>query len=366
MNPAFWKDKRVFLTGHTGFKGAWLSFWLAEMGAKVTGYALPPHTEPSLFNEISPDMEINSISGDIRDLNALAAALEHSKAEIVIHMAAQALVRDGYDDPVNTYSTNVMGTVNILEACRKTKGIRAILIITTDKCYENNEWVWGYRENEPMGGHDPYSSSKGCAELVVSAYRRSYELIAATARAGNVIGGGDWSKNRLLPDIIRAVLSGSKVELRNPEAIRPWQHVLDCLHGYLTLCEALYERGQAVAEGFNFGPYEFDAKTVAWMLERFLKCVGLPPLYDKQPGNHPHEARYLKLDISKAVSTIGWKPVWNAEKAIDMTAQWLNDMQAGKKISLICQTQIQEFMDAAAKTLHYNVRCRGRRPRRPA
>ena len=350
MNPMFWKDKRVFLTGHTGFKGAWMSLWLTTLGAKVTGFALPPHTQPSLYEDIKQDIEMDSIMGDICRLNEVQAALERSGAEIVIHMAAQALVRDSYSNPVYTYNTNVMGTVNVLEASRKAGGLdQSVLVVTTDKCYENNEWVWGYRECEPMGGHDPYSSSKGCAELVASAYCRSYDMNIATARAGNVIGGGDWSKDRLMPDIFRAMLSGQKMELRNPGAVRPWQHVLDCLNGYLTLLEALHERKQAVAESFNFGPYDSDARTVSWVLERFASHMGTPAIYEKQAGEHPHEAHYLKLDISKAMTMLKWRPVLDVEKAIKMTACWFRDMQKGEKISEICRAQIQDFMDIANK-----------------
>jgi len=345
MNPAFWKNKRVFLTGHTGFKGAWLSLWLASMGANVTGFALPPHTDPSLYEDIKKDISIKSIIGDVRNLKEMQAAVKASDAEIVIHMAAQALVREGYENPVSTYETNVMGTANLLESCRKADNVKSILVVTTDKCYENNEWVWGYRESEPMGGYDPYSNSKGCAELVVSAYRRSYGLNIASARAGNVIGGGDWSKDRLLPDVIRAILSGRKIELRNPNAIRPWQHVLDCLYGYLTLCEALYERGQAYAEGFNFGPFDSNAKSVSWVLNCFTNYMGVDSIYEQQPGVHPHEAHYLKLDISKAMNMLGWQPIWDADKSIQMTANWLSKSQGGENVSKICMCQIQEYME---------------------
>ena len=272
MNPAFWKGKRILLTGHTGFKGSWLSLWLQSMGAPVVGYALAPPTNPSLFEVAEVGRGMTSVIGDIRDLEHLCAVFAEHKPEIVIHMAAQPLVRYSYIEPVETYSTNVMGTVNLLEAVRGTDSVKAVVNVTSDKCYENREWVWNYRENEAMGGYDPYSNSKGCAELVTAAYRNSYfhsekykehGVALASGRAGNVIGGGDWAGDRLIPDIMRAITQNLAVNIRNPHAIRPWQHVLEPLSGYLMLAQKLYEEGAAYAEGWNFGPSDEDAQACA-------------------------------------------------------------------------------------------------------
>lgn len=286
MNPFFWQGKRVFLTGHTGFKGSWLSLWLQHMGAELTGFALAPATSPNLYALANIERGLDSHIGDVRDFPALVDSITAARPEIVIHMAAQAFVRASYDFPVETYATNVMGTVHLLEAVRRVGGVKAVVIVTTDKCYENREWNWGYRENEAMGGHDPYSSSKGCAELVSAAYRSSYfdpvaysehRVALATARAGNVIGGGDWSLDRLIPDILRAFAEQKAVQIRNPNAIRPWQHVLEPLHGYLTLAELLYEQGSKYAEGWNFGPIESDAKPVKWIVAELAKAWVLLP-----------------------------------------------------------------------------------------
>ena len=299
MNPVFWKDKRVLITGHTGFKGSWLSLWLQSMGAKVVGYALAPPTNPSLFEVARVGLGMTSVIGDIRDLVHLQVVLTEHQPEIVIHMAAQPLVRYSYLEPVETYSTNVMGTVNLLEAVRHTKSVKAVVNVTSDKCYENREWVWGYRENEAMGGYDPYSNSKGCAELVTAAYRSSYfhpekykehGVAIGSGRAGNVVGGGDWAEDRLIPDMMRAISQGKPVSIRNLGSIRPWQHVLEPLSGYLLLAQELYGNGPEFAEAWNFGPNEDDAKPVAWILDNLTKTWGDGATWKLDGGDHPHEA----------------------------------------------------------------------------
>jgi CDP-glucose 4,6-dehydratase len=301
----FWKGKKVFLTGHTGFKGSWMSLWLQDMGALVKGYSLDVKTKPSLFEKANVAEHMQSEIGDIRNLEKLTISILSFKPEILIHMAAQPLVRLSYLEPVETYTTNVIGTVNVLEAARKCSNIKAIVSVTTDKCYENKEWEWGYRENEPMGGHDPYSSSKGCAELVTSAYRRSFfngkdTASLASARAGNVIGGGDWSDDRLIPDILRAFEKLEPVVIRNPLSTRPWQHVLEPLSGYLVLAQELFLNGDNFAEGWNFGPKDEDCKPVNWILDNMVKFWGNNASWNLDKNNNPHEAGFLKLDCSKA------------------------------------------------------------------
>ena len=350
MNPAFWRGKRVFLTGHTGFKGTWLSLWLQSLGAEVCGFALTPPTTPALFDAAGAAEGMHSIIGDIRDLDALARAMHGFRPEIVIHMAAQPLVRLSYREPVQTYATNVMGTVHVLEAARQLGDpVKAIVNVTTDKCYENREWVWGYRENEPMGGHDPYSNSKGCAELVSSAYRQSYfassDTALATARAGNVIGGGDWAEDRLVPDILRAFERGEPVVLRNPHATRPWQHVLEPLSGYLQLAEALVERGQACAEGWNFGPTDTDVQPVQWIVERMARAWGDGAQWRVDGGDHPHEASLLKLDISKANAKLQWQPRWRLEDSLQRIVRWHQAWRAGESARALCLADIQDFQN---------------------
>ncbi len=347
MNTEFWRDKRVFITGHTGFKGSWLSLWLQQLGADLTGYSLEPPSTPSLFNVASIGSGMRSMIADIRDHAALTQAMQDVNPDIVIHMAAQPLVRYSYQAPVETYATNVMGTVHVLEAARQCSSVKAIVNITTDKCYENREWVRGYREDEPMGGYDPYSSSKGCAELVSSAYRSSFlkdaGIAMATARAGNVIGGGDWAVDRLVPDILRALEKRQAVQIRNPNAIRPWQHVLEPLSGYLVLAERLFVYGQADAEGWNFGPVDDDAQTVQWIVERLCAIWG-GASWTMQPGDHPHEARFLKLDISKARQRLGWVPRWSLDTALDQIVRWHQAWMDGQDMRSICQFQIQSYM----------------------
>ena len=347
MNPAFWQGKRVLLTGHTGFKGSWLSLWLQSMGAKVTGYALAPPTNPSLFDIAEVARGMTSVIGDIRDLAKLQAVFAEHQPEIVIHMAAQPLVRYSYQNPVETYSTNVMGTVHVLEAVRNSPGVKAVVNITTDKCYENREWVWGYRENEPMGGFDPYSNSKGCSELVTSAYRRSFfqdkGIALASARAGNVIGGGDWAADRLIPDILRAFEQNQPVIIRNPQATRPWQHVLEPLSGYLTLAERLCTDGQAFAEGWNFGPHDDDASPVQWIVEHMVSSWSNGASWQLDGGAHPHEANYLKLDISKAKARLGWQPRWALSTALEKITAWHHAYLASTNMHEFTMQQIANY-----------------------
>ncbi len=353
MNPSFWHNKRVFVTGHTGFKGGWLSLWLQKLGAKLTGFSLQPSTNPNFFEIAQVHQEMMSIIGDIRDGNALTEALQQAKPDIVIHMAAQPLVRSSYLDPIKTYSTNVMGTVNLLEAVRQQlPQIRAVVNVTTDKCYENKEWVWGYRENDSLGGYDPYSSSKSCSELVTAAYRNSffnsknselYNVGLATARAGNVIGGGDWSQDRLIPDMLRAINNSKNIEIRNPHSIRPWQHVLEPINGYLQLAEKLYLLGGEFGEAFNFGPRENDTKSVLSVVEEFAKYWGEGITWKFDSGNHPHEAQSLKLDCSKANLKLGWEPQWNLDKAIESTVAWHKAYIHKKDMRAYSLKQIDEY-----------------------
>lgn len=347
VDPNFWQGKRVYLTGHTGFKGSWLSLWLAEMGATVKGYALNPPTNPSLFEEAKVAEKIESQIGDIRNFETLKASLVEFNPDILIHMAAQPLVRLSYKEPLETYDTNVMGTAKVLEAARSCPNLKAIVSVTTDKCYENKEWVWGYREDEPMGGYDPYSSSKGCAELVTSAYRRSFMqeqgIGLASARAGNVIGGGDWADDRLIPDILRAFEINQPVVIRNPASTRPWQHVLEPLSGYLVLAQNLYQNPTEFAEGWNFGPYEDDAKPVDWILNHMVQnWAGAKWELDKNA--HPHEAGYLKLDISKAKARLHWHPTWRLEHTLAKIIQWHQAWLNKKDMQQACLNEINEFM----------------------
>lgn len=346
-DPAFWRDKRVLISGHTGFKGSWLSLWLHSMGADLRGVALTPPTSPSLFEVACiADLMDHNIA-DVRDFEKTSSLIMEFQPEIIFHMAAQPLVRSSYEQPVDTYSTNVMGTVHILEAARKSGSVRAIVNVTTDKCYENKEWLWAYRENEPMGGHDPYSSSKGCAELISAAYRNSFmqrEGIAlATARAGNVIGGGDWALDRLIPDILRALDEGEPVSIRNPHAIRPWQHVLEPLSGYLLLAQRLYSGDPDFAEGWNFGPKEEDARPVQWIVEHLCAEWNEEASWELQHGSHPHEASFLKLDISKARHRLGWGPRWSLSTALSCIVEWHKSWRAGSDVRAVCLDQISRY-----------------------
>ena len=354
MNAAFWQGKRVFLTGHTGFKGGWLSLWLQQLGAEVTGYALEAPTTPSLFEVANVARGMVSIIGDVRDGEALKHAMAQARPEIVIHMAAQPLVRYSYVNPVETYATNVMGVVNLLEAVRATPGVRSVVNVTSDKCYENREWPWGYRENEAMGGYDPYSNSKGCAELVTAGYRSSFfnaekyaehGIALGSGRAGNVIGGGDWAMDRLIPDMLRAIGAGQPVMIRNPHSIRPWQHVLEPLSGYLTLAEKLYTEGPVHAEGWNFGPHDTDAKPVEWIIERMTQEWGAGASWSLDGQNHPHEATYLKLDCSKARGQLGWHPRWDIGQAIAKIVEWHKACDQGADMRAMTLAQITTYQN---------------------
>lgn len=347
VNPNFWSGRHVFLTGHTGFKGGWLSLWLQSMGAEVHGYALNPPTDPNLYTvaEVGANMASSEIA-DIRDADKLRQAMQSAQPEIIFHLAAQPLVRHSYAQPAETYAINVMGTVHLLEAVRATSSVKAVVNVTTDKCYENREWVWGYRENEAMGGFDPYSSSKGCAELVTSAYRRSFlkpaNIALASARAGNVIGGGDWAVDRLLPDFLRAMDAGETLMIRSPHATRPWQHVLEPLSGYLMLAERLYGGGTDFAEAWNFGPSDDDVRSVQWIVQRLAEirkdmnwqCDETPQL---------HEAHYLKLDSSKAHSRLDWRPHWQLLTALQKTLEWHAAWRNAEDMRLATLAQITEY-----------------------
>lgn len=349
VNPAFWKGKKVFLTGHTGFKGSWISLWLQTMGAIVKGYSLNPPTIPSLYFEANVGDNMDSQIADIRDLDVLKKSMISFNPDVLIHMAAQPLVRLSYLEPVETYTTNVIGTVNVLEAARYCTNLKAIVSVTTDKCYENREWDWGYRENEPMGGHDPYSNSKGCAELVTSAYRNSFYYSAdtasiATARAGNVIGGGDWAEDRLIPDILKAFEKSQPVVIRNPLSTRPWQHVLEPISGYLILAEHLYQNGDEFDQAWNFGPKEDDCKPVNWILDKMVSEWGKGASWELDNNSNPHEAGSLKLDCSKAAAKLNWQPIWNLEHTLDLIVNWHQDWRAEKNMNQKCLQEIANYM----------------------
>tara|TARA_R110002110_G_scaffold26911_1_gene98432 strand:- start:56618 stop:57691 length:1074 start_codon:yes stop_codon:yes gene_type:complete len=348
VNPHFWHGKKVFLTGHTGFKGSWLALWLQSMDAKVKGFALEPPTRPALFLEARVAEDMESEIGDIRDLAAIESSMARFDPDILIHMAAQPLVRLSYREPVETYATNVMGTVHVLEAARQCKNLKAIVNVTTDKCYENREWVWGYREHEPMGGHDPYSSSKGCSELVTAAYRSSFFDTAGTAwlasaRAGNVIGGGDWSDERLIPDILRAFEQQRPVIIRNPLATRPWQHIMDPLSGYLILAEKLYSEGGEYAEAWNFGPRDEDVRPVEWILDHMVSDWGEGASWQLDARRQPHEAQLLKLDISKAAGKLHWQPRWPLERVLMSIVDWHRFWLSKGNIRQKTFEQIEEY-----------------------
>jgi CDP-glucose 4,6-dehydratase len=359
MVNAFWQGRRVFITGHTGFKGSWLALWLQHMGANVAGYAREPHTTPNLFTAARVADGMTSIIGDLGDLSHMKDALTSHRSEIVLHLAAQSLVRASYLDPIGTYETNVLGTARLLEAVRSCESVRAVVIVTTDKCYENREWVWPYRETDALGGHDPYSNSKACAELVTSAYRNSFfpverysehKVAIASARAGNVIGGGDWSADRLIADIIRAFGSGQTLEIRNPKAIRPWQHVLEPLRGYLALAEGLHSAGTKFSGAWNFGPQYEDARPVEWIVEhlasRWAANAGKAPQWKIDHGSHPHEAQMLKLDWTKASLELGWQPRLSLPEALDWTLDWYQTVQAGEDTRNKCLSQIESYDSA--------------------
>ena len=353
IDGKFWKGKKVFITGHTGFKGSWLSLWLHRHGANVTGYSLKPPTTPSLFKLGRIDRLVTSVTGDVRDRQTLLKAFSKAKPEVVLHLAAQPIVRDSYKAPFDTYEINVMGTVNILETIRLHGGnVRVFVNITTDKVYENREWAWGYRENEPFGGYDPYSNSKACSELVTAAYRSSYfnpsdyrrhKTAVATARAGNVIGGGDWATDRIIPDCMRSILSNKPIVVRNPHAVRPWQHVLEPLHGYLLLAEKLWLDGPGYSEAWNFGPSDEGCRTVHCIVKTLCEQWGHQARFSTPKVKGPHEANFLKLDCSKSRARLGWNPLWNIEETVKKIVEWYRALQARENISAICLKQICEF-----------------------
>ena len=351
--PSFWQGKKVLLTGHTGFKGGWLSLWLSSMGAIVSGFSLKPNTSPNLFDRINVrELVKESHYEDIRDLEKLYEVTKSFQPEIVIHMAAQPLVRNSYISPVETYSTNVMGTVNLLDVIRRLDCVKATVVVTTDKCYENKEWVWGYRENEAMGGFDPYSNSKGCAELVVSSFRQSFfgldefskhKHALASARAGNVIGGGDWSEDRLIPDALRAFDENRPLIIRNPLATRPWQHVLEPLSGYLVLAQALYLNGIKYASAWNFGPKEGDSRQVQEVINLLIENSSQGATWRQDESEQPHEATSLKLDCSKAFYYLNWKPIWSLERAVSATTEWHNAFKEGENMQAFSLEQIRKY-----------------------
>lgn len=351
-----WRGRRVFLTGHTGFKGSWLALWLSQLGATVCGYALEPPSTPSLFEVARVSEKITDVRADICDLPRLQKAMSDFAPDVVFHLAAQSLVRRSYAEPVLTYATNVMGTVNVLESIRATPSVRAAICITTDKCYENQEWVWGYREVDRLGGHDPYSNSKACAELVCSAYRDSFfpahaigthGIAVASARAGNVIGGGDWATDRLIPDLLRGFANGETVSIRHPKAIRPWQHVLEPLRGYLDLAERLLNREQEFASAWNFGPADQDAKRVDWIVNQLSELWPTPTNWTLEQQVQLHEATYLKLDCSKAHNHLAWRPALDLPGALRLIVEWSLAWQAGSDMQDFTLKQIAAYQELA-------------------
>jgi CDP-glucose 4,6-dehydratase len=353
INALFWKNKKVFITGHTGFKGSWLSMWLTSLGANVKGFSLEPPSSTSLFKETNLQKHMLSELGDIRDYESLFASIEIFQPEIVLHLAAQSLVRKSYHSPRETYGTNVMGTLNLFEAIRHIGHIKVLLNVTSDKCYENKEWTWGYRENEAMGGYDPYSSSKGCSEILTASYRQSYfnpneyhqhGLGFASARAGNVIGGGDWAEDRLVPDILHAFQNNQPVLIRNPYSIRPWQHVLEPLSGYLCLAEKLYEDGKRFSEGWNFGPFSNNELCVQDIVSRLANHWGAGAQWSIEQNPQPHEAHFLKLDCSKAKSNLNWSPKWDTDEVLLRIANWHKSWLSGQDMFDYCLSEINDYM----------------------
>jgi len=355
---SFWANKKVLVTGHTGFKGSWLSLWLQRLKASVIGYGLEPPTQPNLFEAARIGLGMNATLGDVRNLARLSSVFDVHQPEIVFHLAAQALVRQSYLEPVETFSSNVMGTVNVLEAVRRNPCVRVVVIVTSDKCYENKEWLYGYRENEPLGGKDPYSSSKACSELVTAAYRASFfsnndSASIATARAGNVIGGGDWAKDRLIPDIVKSIIGGRCIKIRNPNAVRPWQHVLEPLYGYLLLAEALWHGKQKFSGAWNFGPSDDSNRSVSWILDRVTKLSGHTPSVRTDRSEQSHEATHLKLDSSKALTCLGWTPKLDLPTALKRTIEWYfrhNEQEDPRELTLHNIQSYQKILEQQAKT----------------
>ncbi|WP_104370853.1 CDP-glucose 4,6-dehydratase [Desulfocucumis palustris] len=360
MKFSFWNGRRVLITGHTGFKGSWLSLWLHKLNAEVIGYSLSPPTKPSLYDLAKVGKKVVSIHGDVRDRDSLLATIQKYRPEVIFHMAAQSLVKKSFLDPVGTFETNIMGTVNLLEAVRHVDSARVVVNVTSDKCYANREWVWGYRENDPMGGVDPYSSSKGCSELITSAFRESYfntgycgqrKVAVASVRAGNVIGGGDWAEDRLIPDCIRAIMNNKPIYIRYPDAVRPWQHVLEPLFGYLLLARRLHEDGPNSSGGWNFGPNDSDSKTVRWMVNHIVNIWGGNARWEIDQGNKVYEANYLKLDCSKARSILGWYPQWNLTQSLVNTIKWYKSYFGNEDMLESTLNQIDSYQ----VTLGHNV-----------
>ncbi|MBF0424580.1 MAG: CDP-glucose 4,6-dehydratase [Magnetococcales bacterium] len=356
MNPAFWHNRRVLVTGHTGFMGGWLTLWLAHLGAKVTGYALPPPSQPSLFEVARVGEGIDHVIGNLSELERLQKLVLETQPEVVFHLAAQPLVRHSYAAPVETYASNVMGTLHVLEAIRHAGCVQAAVLVTTDKCYENKGWHWGYREVDPLGGHDPYSSSKAAAELLIGSYRHSYFTLhkgetqpprIASVRVGNIIGGGDWASDRLVPDIMRAFARGESVLIRNPTMTRPWQHVLDPLRGYLMLVERLFDpgSGRTFAEAWNFGPEDNDAKPVAWIVEQLVNRWGPGASWTLDRREHVHEANFLKLDSSKAKARLRWFPTWRLDLALSHTLEWYRHHGEQADMRTVCMEQIALYQE---------------------
>lgn len=361
VSKNFWQGKRVFVTGHTGFKGSWICLWLQHMGAIVQGYALSPPTKPSLFAESRLNEKIMSEEGNICDTARLYKTMHHFQPEVVFHMAAQSLVRLSYENPLETYNTNIMGTVSLLEAVRQLGGVKAVVNVTSDKCYENQEWTWGYRESEPMGGFDPYSCSKGCAELINASYRRSFfntekykthGCALASARAGNVIGGGDWALDRLVPDVLKAFSNRQTVTIRYPNALRPWQHVLEPLSGYLILAEQLYSKGILFAEGWNFGPKEDNVHSVKWIVEYLKSQWGEGANWQYDESEQLHEANFLKLDCSKSKAKLGWRPLWNIEHTLERTVGWYKAWSQGTDMYYYSINEINAYMESQKVSKH--------------
>jgi CDP-glucose 4,6-dehydratase len=353
MRPGFWRDKRAFITGHTGFKGSWLCLMLHSLGARVHGYALDAPTQPNLFSLARVADVVESTKGDIRDLESLSECMRAFAPEVVFHMAAQSVVLTSYEDPPDTYSTNVMGTVNLLEAVRRLKRPCVVVNVTTDKCYENKGWVWGYRESDELGGHDPYSNSKACAELVGQCYRDSFfptsrfsehGVALASARAGNVVGGGDWTFRQLVPETIAAFLRSEGVSLRHPQAVRPWQHVLDCLGGYMHLTEALSRDAQTYAGGWNFGPTDADSRTVSYVVDALASHWGIERPWEQDKGVHASEAQQLRLDVNKAANLLGWRCQLPIDEALRWVATWYRDYHSGADALSLCNEQISQYV----------------------
>lgn len=348
INRSFWKNRRVFITGHTGFKGSWLSLLLNQLGAKVFGYSLEPNTTPNMFDALKIGDTVQSCFSDIRNLNALMKALQESKADVVLHLAAQPIVRRAFQDPIETLSINIMGTASLLEAARRCDAVRAVVIITSDKVYENNEWVWPYRETDPLGGKEAYGVSKACCELVTNVYRHSYfgssekHVALATVRAGNIMGGGDWAEARLVPDAIRAFSSGTTLAIRNPAAVRPWQHVLEPVKGYLMVAERLIAEPRTPLATLNFGPDQPDWKPVSFLANSLAECWGNSARWEQESSSTPYEAHLLTLDSSLAKQMLGWKPLWTLQSSINETVKWYQAYYSDHHVARVTSMQIEE------------------------